>query len=131
MPEAAIGLRLEIELEPDADPAELEFATTQLRQELMELDVDRVDFPAGAPPPADTRGLEMAALGTLLVGAGRAAIGPITQAIQSWVARRSQSERQDHNRGRALLTGGITYWLTSWSGPCEGTLEGSGERPRD
>jgi hypothetical protein len=89
MPEAAIGLRLEIELEPDADAAELEYATTQLRQELLELDVDRVDLPAGAPPPADTRGLEMAALGTLLVGAGRAAIGPVMQAVQSWVARRS------------------------------------------
>jgi hypothetical protein len=89
MPEAAIGVRLEIELEPDADAAELEHATTQLRHELLELDVDRVDLPAGAPAPADTRGVEMAALGTLLVGAGRAAIGPIMQAVQSWVARRS------------------------------------------
>jgi hypothetical protein len=89
MPEAAIGLRLEIELEPDADATEFEYATTQLRHELLELDVDGVDLPAGAPPPADTRGLEMAALGTLIVGAGRAAIGPIVQAVQSWVARRS------------------------------------------
>lgn len=89
MPEAAIGLRLEIALEPDADAAELEYATTQLRHELLELDVDSVDLPAGAPPPADTRGLELAALGTLLVGAGRAAVGPIMQAVQSWVARRS------------------------------------------
>jgi hypothetical protein len=89
MPEAAIGLRLEIELEPDADAAELEYATTRLRHELLELDVDRVELPSGAPPPADTRGLELAALGTLLIGAGRAAIGPIMQAVQSWVARRS------------------------------------------
>jgi hypothetical protein len=87
MPEAAIGLGLEIALEPHADAAELEYATTQLRHELLE--VDRVDLPARAPPPADTRGLELAALGTLLIGAGRAAIGPIMQAVQSWVARRS------------------------------------------
>jgi hypothetical protein len=46
MPEAAIGLRLEIGLEPDADAAELEYATTQLRHELLELEVDRVDLPA-------------------------------------------------------------------------------------
>jgi hypothetical protein len=100
MPEAAVGLRLEIELATDADAAELEYATRQLRYELLELDVDRVDLPAGAPPPADTRGLEMAALGTLLVGAGRAAIGPIRQAVQSWVARRSSRSVKDHHRRR-------------------------------
>ena len=49
MPEAAIGVRLEIEREPDADAAGLEYAATQLRHELLEQDVDRVALPAGAP----------------------------------------------------------------------------------
>jgi hypothetical protein len=89
MSEPAIGLSLEIGLEPDADAAELDHATSQLRQELLELDVDRVDLPAGEPAPEGTRGIEAAALGTLLVGAGRGAIGPILQTISSWVARRS------------------------------------------
>ncbi len=88
MPEPAIGLRLEVGLEPDADAAELEHATTQLREELLELDVDRVDQPSEPAPPG-TRGLDVAALGTLLVGAGRGAIGPVLGAVQSWVARRS------------------------------------------
>ena len=88
MPEPAIGLRLEVGLEPDADAAELAQATSQLREELLELDVDRVDRPTEPAPPG-TRGLEVAALGTLLVGAGRGAIGPVMAALQSWVARRS------------------------------------------
>src|SRR5687768_15176893 len=88
MPEPAIGLRLEVGLEPDADAAELEHATSQLRTELLELDVDRVDQPS-EPAPAGTRGLDVAALGTLVVAAGRGAIGPVLQTLQSWVARRS------------------------------------------
>jgi Effector Associated Constant Component 1 len=81
-------LRLEIGLEPDADAAELEGAASQLQQELLELDVDTVERPAGAPPPG-TRGVEIGIIGTLVVGAGRAAIGPVVNAISAWVARRS------------------------------------------
>lgn len=89
MSETGVGLRLEIGLEPDADPAELEAAASQLRQELLELDVEAVGVPAGEPAPRDSRGIDAGVLGTLLVAAGRGAIGPIVQAIQSWVARRS------------------------------------------
>jgi Effector Associated Constant Component 1 len=88
MPEPAIGLRLEVALEPDADAAELEHATSQLREELLELDLERVDRPTEPAPPG-SRGLDIAALGTLIVGAGRGAIGPVLTAVQSWVARRS------------------------------------------
>ncbi len=88
MPEPAIGLRLEVALEPDADAAELEHATSQLREELLELDLERVDRPTEPGPPG-SRGLDVAAVGTLIVGAGRGAIGPALAAVQSWVARRS------------------------------------------
>jgi hypothetical protein len=87
--ESAIGLSLEIGLDPDADAGELEYATSQLRQELLDADVDRVDFAAGEPAPLDARGFDMAALGTLLVVAGRGAIRPMIQVIESWVVRRS------------------------------------------
>lgn len=88
MPEPVIGLRLEAALEPDPDAAELEHATSQLREELLELDLERVDRPTEPAPPG-SRGLDVAALSTLLVGAGGGAIGPVLSAVQSWVARRS------------------------------------------
>lgn len=93
MPEPAIGLRLEVALEPDADAAELEPPTSQLR----ELDRERVDRPTEAAPPG-SHGLDVAALGTLIVGASRGAIGPVLanasredqrRLVESFVARHS------------------------------------------
>lgn len=84
-----IALRLEIGLGADAEAAEFNDAASQLRSELLELDVDSVRAPSGGPAPPGTRGIEAAEIGTLLVAAGRAAIGPVVQAIQSWIARRS------------------------------------------
>jgi hypothetical protein len=87
MPEPAIGLRLEVSLEPHVDAAELEHATSQLR-EFLELDLERVDRPTDPVPPGSPR-LDVAALGMLIVGAGRGAIGPVLSAVQSWVACRA------------------------------------------
>jgi hypothetical protein len=89
MSEDGVGLVLEIGLERDGDPAELEDAASQLRRELLELDVESVGVPAGEPAPLNSRGIDAGVVGTLLVAAGRGAIGPIVQAVQSWVARRS------------------------------------------
>jgi hypothetical protein len=85
MSDIAIAVRLE----SDADAAELQDATSQLRRELLELDVDDVKAPEGEEAPAGTRGAVGGEIGTLLVAAGRAAIGPLVAAIQSWVARRA------------------------------------------
>ena len=89
MSEPEIAVRLEVGLESDADASEIDDATSQLRSELLELNVDDVKAPSGGPAPAGTRGAAAAEIGTLLVAAGRAAIGPIVAAIQSWVARRA------------------------------------------
>jgi hypothetical protein len=103
MPEPAIGLRLEVALEPDADAAELEHATSQLREELLE----RVDRPT-EPAPSGSRGLDVAALGTLIGGAGRGAIGPVLTAVQSGVARRL-------SRSVKITIGGDSLELTNAS----------------
>jgi hypothetical protein len=89
MSEPGVGLRLEIGIEPDAEAAEIEEAASQLRDELLELDVEAVRVPAGEPAPPGSRGIDAGALGTLLVAAGHVAIGPIVQAVQSWVTRRA------------------------------------------
>jgi hypothetical protein len=89
MSKPGIAVRLEVGLESDADAAELQVATSQLRSELLELDVDDVQAPSGGAAPPGARGVATGEIGTLLVAAGRAAIGPIVAAIQSWVARRA------------------------------------------
>jgi hypothetical protein len=89
MVEGTVGLRLEIGLDVEADAGELEAATVQLRDELLELDVDAVAPAAGRPPPTGTRGIDPATLGTLMVSTGRGAIGPLMRTLQSWIARRS------------------------------------------
>ena len=103
MSEIAIAVRLEA----DADSAELEDATSQLRRELLELDVDDVKAPAGGEAPPGTRGAVGAEIGTLLVAAGRAAIGPVVAAIQSWVAgarAAASSSRSTATRSRSLTS---------------------------
>jgi hypothetical protein len=87
MSQLPVALRLEIGLEPDADAAELDDAASQLRRELLELDVEAVERPPGEPPPPGTRAVEVALLGTLVVGAGRTAIAAVVHTIQAWVAR--------------------------------------------
>ena len=89
MAESTVGLRLEIGLDVDADAGELDAATAGLREELLELDVESVARAAGRPAPDGTRGVDAAALSTLMVAAGRGAIGPLVSALQSWIARRS------------------------------------------
>lgn len=68
MPEPAIGPRLE-------------HATSQLG-EFLELDLGRIDRPTDPAVPG-SRGLDVAALGTLIAGAGRGAIGPVLSAVHS------------------------------------------------
>ena len=53
----------------DADPERLDQLTQALRRELLELDVDGVDQATAGPAPEGTRGLELAAIGALLVKA--------------------------------------------------------------
>jgi hypothetical protein len=82
-------IAIAVSLEADADAAELQDAASQLRRELLELDVDDVKAPEAGEAPVGTRGAAAAEIGTLLVAVGHAAIGPVVAAIQSWVARRA------------------------------------------
>jgi hypothetical protein len=67
MEERPATLGIQVELGPDADAEEVAEATLQLRRELLDLDVDSVDLAAAGQPPPGTRGVELAALGALLV----------------------------------------------------------------
>lgn len=82
-------LTIEIDVGPDAEAAELDEAARQLRRELLDLDVDDVTRPVETAP-AGARGVDVAALGSLLVTAGQSAIGAIAAVLGSWLSRQSQ-----------------------------------------
>ena len=82
------GLRVQLS-EVNADAERLDELASSLRQELLQLDVEDVTgLRAGEPPPG-ARGLELAALGSLLVGLGSSADGlrAVISAISGWLSR--------------------------------------------
>jgi hypothetical protein len=84
-----LELHVDVGLHGDAEAAELFDATSQLQQDLLQLDVASVARPAGPPPPPGTRGVEIAELASLIVALGADVIGPVAQCIASWVVRGS------------------------------------------
>jgi hypothetical protein len=103
-----VELRLDVGVEPDADAAELDEATSQLRQELLGLDVDSVERLPGEAPPPGTRAAEVALLGGLVVGIGREALTAVMRSVQAWVARRA-------SRSVTVTLGGDSIELSSVS----------------
>ena len=83
---------IELLLEFDAtgaDAAELERTTTNLRRQLLELDVESVDRPTAGAAPPDARGIDLAAVGALLVALqqGTDVVSKIVTLVRSWVDR--------------------------------------------
>jgi hypothetical protein len=83
-----VELRLDVGVEADADAAELDQAASQLREELLGLDVDAVERLRGEAPPPGTRAAEATLLGALVVDLGHEALAAVVRTIQSWIARR-------------------------------------------
>ena len=81
---------LKIELvEPGADPEIVDDLVADLRLELLELDVETVSPVVQGPPADGSKGIEVAALGALLVVIKDEVVG----AVRSWFARGSSSRR--------------------------------------
>ena len=88
MAASVIDLEVSTGLGPDADDAELEERTIELRQELLALDVQDVRRPPGGPAPEGARaGGETALLATLLVTAGQQAITLVVGTVAQWLSR--------------------------------------------
>lgn len=102
---------LKVELfEPYADPDQVDELAQHLRLELLELDVESVSPATTGPAPEGSKGLELAAIGALLVHvAGSAnALTTVIQAMRSWLRRDSPARRSI-----TLSIGGNTLELTS------------------
>lgn len=72
---------------PAVDPEETERQATQLRTELLQLDVDDVDHVSAGDAPEGTRAIELIALGSLLVKFGPDVINAIAATLQAWLGR--------------------------------------------
>lgn len=91
-----MGTELKIELfEPDADLETIDELTRNLRMELLELDVDAVSPPSAGPAPPGSKGLELAAIGALLVQVKGTVqvVSAVISAVRSWLARGSSPGR--------------------------------------
>jgi hypothetical protein len=73
--------------EEGATSEELDRLTDRLRRELLDLDVDRVRKPSSGEAPPGARGIELAAIGALILEFGRSAktLSTVIAAIQSWL----------------------------------------------
>ncbi len=81
-------LQIEI-LDSTADDQELDELTESLRQDLLELDVDSVSRPTLGTAPDGSKGLDVSAVGALLV-ALKSSVELATQvvsAVRSWMHR--------------------------------------------
>lgn len=81
-----MNIRIDLGVSPDADAAELDAATLQLRADLLELDIESVERPTTLPPPG-ARSAEVALLGTLVVTAGQQAILTLGRVLSDWLSR--------------------------------------------
>ena len=90
----ATELMIEIH-DPEADRETLDALTRSLRNELLELDVDSVTQPSGGPAPDGSKGLELAALGALLVQVKSTlpVVTAVVTAVRSWLQRGTSTGR--------------------------------------
>jgi len=75
-----------------ADPEEIDQLTQALRAEILQLDeVDTVDQATAGPAPDGSKGLDIAAIGALVVGMapGIQAVSKVIDVVRRWLANRS------------------------------------------
>jgi|KBSMisStaDraftv2_1062788.scaffolds.fasta_scaffold209668_1 hypothetical protein len=87
-------IRVEFMSGPDSDPAEIDALTRALRDEILEVDeVDRVEQASAGPAPEGAKGLDIAAIGALVVGVGPGvqAVVKVLEVVRNWLAGRSSS----------------------------------------
>ncbi|MEV0174548.1 hypothetical protein AB0I00_25935 [Streptomyces sp. NPDC050803] len=74
---------------PDSDEEELDTLTSQLRRQLLELDVDRVELTrSDAAPPQGAKPGEAIALGALAVTMAPFMLRGVLRLLETWIANR-------------------------------------------
>jgi O-acetyl-ADP-ribose deacetylase (regulator of RNase III) len=79
-------LGIQVSVGADADAHELADATSHLRRELVELDVEAVEPARAGEPPPGVRAIDFAAIGTLVVALAKSELlTAVLSAIRSWL----------------------------------------------
>jgi hypothetical protein len=83
-----IQLTLLIDAGADAHVEELDRLTRQLRDEILELEVESVEPVKGAPAPEGTKGVDPMILGALAVTVGPTVLTKFLEFLHAWAMRR-------------------------------------------
>ena len=104
-----IELRVSLEA-PGADGDALAESVSRLQDELAELDVDDVRPPAEGEAPTGSKGVELVALGALVVKLVRSRhlLGQVLSTIRDWVTRNDADSVRIEIDGDVLEIKGVT-----------------------
>lgn len=122
MAERVAELDVRVDAGPDADPEEVAEATAQLRELLLELDVEAVDAPPAGEAPPGARSVETMAVGTLIVSLVNSSglLSSVVASVQSWLSRLGRHSVKLELDGDVLEVTGIsrkeqreliTHWI--------------------
>ena len=89
MEEDRMELRIDVGPEPDAAAGELDKATEELRQELLEFDAEGVGRQSAESPPSGTGAVKGAPPGTLVVAATQERLSAVVRTLVGWLGRRT------------------------------------------
>lgn len=110
MPDDLGRLEINLQVDDDMSSLELEELTAAVQRELMQLDVTGVDRVSAGPAPDGSRGVDLAALGALIVQVGKATpvLGQVVDVIQAWAARSPKRTATLTIGGDTLELGGLS-----------------------
>jgi hypothetical protein len=80
-------LRAEVSVELDADPEEAAESVSALRSEVLELDIEAVDWAAARQVPAGARGMVDGAGALVVTLSDSAVLVALVGVLRSWVSR--------------------------------------------
>ncbi|MGH8904712.1 MAG: hypothetical protein ACRDYA_24280 [Egibacteraceae bacterium] len=110
MTERVARLDLRIDAGLDADAAELAELAVRLREQLLELDIERADPVTAGPAPPGTRAGEILVAGalTVMLALSKKLLTALTEAVQSWVSLSGGRSVKLELDGDVLEVTGIT-----------------------
>ena len=109
MDEQPPALGVQVVAGPDDDAEEIAEAVRQLRRELLELDVAGVEVPSAGEPPPGSRGVDVAALGALLVHlADPTLLSGVVTVVRSWLSGSSKRSIKLELGGDVLELKGVS-----------------------
>jgi len=83
----ADALRIRLDVSADVDDDVLARMTGDLRDELLDLDVDSVDRPSDGPAPDGTKAGEVLTAGALLLAVAPSVVEGVMAVLASWLSR--------------------------------------------